>query len=121
MDRYQAIVERETCASMRIFWVCEKFELKDGFHLHALMDITPNENGRFEIFPQTDTDLFTSLRECYQVAAGSKKDKHTGKFDTYHRVQFKRYNPKQQAGRYCVKYVLKEQGNRIEADYDLLI
>jgi len=123
MDRFKAISERETSAHLTIFWVCEKYEMKDGFHMHALMKVTPPDNGtrEGELFPETDKQLFKALIDCYQVAAGAKKDKHTGKFDTFHRVQFKRYNPKQAAGKYCTKYVMKEQGKRLDADYDLFI
>lgn len=123
MDRFKAISERQTSANLTIFWVCEKYEMKDGFHMHALMKVDPPENRTPEgqLFPQTDKELFKTLIDSYQVAAGAKKDKHTGKFDTFHRVQFKRYNPKQAAGKYCTKYVMKEQGKRIDADYDLFI
>lgn len=121
MHRFKEIAERETGAKLRLFWVCEAFELKDGYHLHGLMSVE-SKNGRVgELFDQTDSELFKTLIDSYQVAAGSKKDKHTGKFDRFHRVQFRRYNPKMAGGKYCLKYVLKEQGKRIEADYDLLI
>jgi len=121
MHRYTDILKRETGCDVRLFWVCEKFELKDGFHLHALMKIDQPPHREGYIFSDDDKERFRVMIECYQIAAGSKKDRVTGKFDRFHRVEFKRFNPKQAGGRYCTKYVLKEQGKRIEADYDLFI
>ena len=123
MVRFKNIAERETSSELSIFWVCEKYEMKDGFHLHALMKVDPPKDGKRkgELFHQDPKTLFKGLIDSYQLAAGAKKDMHTGKWNTFHRVQFKKFNPKQKAGLYCTKYVMKEQGKRIEADYDLFI
>jgi len=83
-----------------MFWVAEKFEAKDGFHMHGLLDydehIFPNGNGH-EV-----------LTETYQIISGARKKGE--EFVS----EFKRYNKNRGAGRYCSKYLLKEC-----ADFDL--
>jgi len=85
----------------RTFWVAEKYELKDGFHLHGLLNydtnIFPAENG-YEV-----------LTETYQIVSGARKS------GGHNRVQFSKYNKERSAGMYCAKYLLKGC-----SDYDIM-
>lgn len=85
----------------KMFWVAEKFEAKDGFHTHGLIDYDSN------IFPAGNG--WEVLTETYQITSGARK--RGQRF----RVQFARYDKKRAAGKYCAKYLLKEC-----ADFDML-
>jgi len=85
----------------RMFWVAEKFEAKDGFHLHGLI----NYDDR--IFPAGNG--WEVLSETYQITSGARKKGQN------FRVQFAKYNKSRAAGKYCAKYLLKSY-----ADYDVL-
>jgi len=87
--------------SSRMFWVAEKFEAKDGFHLHGLIDYNDG------IFPAGNG--WEVLSETYQITSGARK-----KGENF-RVQFAKYDSRRAAGKYCAKYLLKEC-----ADYDVL-
>ncbi len=84
-----------------IFWVAEKFEAKDGYHLHGLMNYNP------ETFPANNG--WEVLSQTYQITSGASRKGE--KF----RVKFDKYNAKRSAGKYCAKYLLKQC-----SDYDFL-
>jgi len=86
---------------LRFFYVVEKFECRDSFHLHGLLD-----------YPETDRvwDPMKVMTESYQVVSGARKD------GGWNRVSFSRYNRSRAAGKYCSKYLMKKFG-----DYDMLV
>lgn len=94
-----------------MFFVSEKFELKSGMHLHALMNC-PYEAP------------FQTYFNFWQIATGNKpvfNDKGEitrwsgfgNENSTCARIQLKRYDPKLGAEGYCGKYCFKKRG-----DYD---
>jgi len=91
----------------RMFWVSERFECKDGHHIHALM-YCPQE-AHFSVY-----------NDMWQIATGNNKykvNKETLKteFEGKHsRIQLKRYVKSLGAEGYVAKYILKAHG-----DYDL--
>lgn len=94
----------------RLFWVAEKFEVKDGFHAHGLLYIpgTP------------DPDQFTRLIDHWQLSTGNKAiSNHAGIIEwdkaKWNALNLRHYDKKRGAGGYCAKYVFKN-----DADYDLL-
>lgn len=93
-----------------LFWVAEKFECKDGFHIHGLLSV-----------PKEDPYTFNQLIDHWQLATGNKalsiKDGHKIEWDKekWNALNLKRYDKKRGAGGYCAKYVFK-----CNADYDLL-
>jgi hypothetical protein len=106
MERwYEAICTERS----RLFWVAEKFELKDGYHSHGLLHI---ENSDLN---------FHRLIDQWQWATGNKAiGNNSGKIEwqkeTWNALNLQKYDPTRGAGGYCAKYVLKSN-----ADYDLLI
>jgi hypothetical protein len=118
MERFHAINKRSDL-NVRMFWVAEKFELKDGYHTHALLYVEQlhtdmiSEKGCFEV-----------LRYNYQRATGAKFSAIVdGKvtYTDYNRCQFSKFDKRKRrgAGGYCLKYVLKEQSNKF-TEYDIL-
>lgn len=97
-----------------MFWVAEKFEVKDGHHIHALIRI-PNKYGSMD--PDNEL-LYREILNMWQSAAGNKaisNDEGKITWQSWHRVDLQKFDTKRGAGGYCAKYVFK--GN---ADYDLL-
>lgn len=96
------------------FWVAEKFECKDGFHIHGLIK-AGNQYGSLD--PENKL-LYRSLIDQWQSSVGNKAmSNQSGEivWSKWHRVDLQKYNPGQGATGYCGKYILKRQ-----ADYDLL-
>lgn len=87
----------------KLFWVAEKFECKDGYHTHGLLDYDESQ------LP-TGCDVLPVLDECWQIVSAGRKN------GIRYRVQFSKYDPERAAARYCAKYVLKGC-----ADYDFLM
>lgn len=120
MERYAKIL-RSYHLQTEIFWVAERFECRDGWHIHGLM-----RNQSYSNQPPIEPGvLFDILRHTYQKACGSKvesNDKGKLSYDTYNRLQLKKYNAsKGGAGAYCTKYILKtERTEKKMADYDLI-
>jgi len=98
MSRYHSVVARTlpTGADIRIFWVAEPFELRDGHHTHFLQHIS------------CDVLRYQDLYQLWQVAA----KKELG----WHRIQMETFKPKIGAGGYCSKYVQKAK-----ADFDIIV
>lgn len=99
MQRFQDRVQDRVFngSPVRLFWVAEKFESKDGFHTHGLLNYPKDAENVFDILPV--------ITESYRIVAAQNDA----------RVNFSRYNKSRAAGMYCSKYLLKRY-----ADYDLL-
>jgi len=101
-ERYFSMLTSDT--TDRMFYVSERFELKDGHHIHALL--------------RTQTN-FTSLIDLWQYATGNSSTLSGAGTFSWHktgwnRIQLKTYLPRIGAAGYCSKYILKRS-----ADYDL--
>jgi len=102
------------------FWVAEKYEVKDGYHIHGLLKL----NKKIELHE------YVFITEIYQVITGTlklkellnaEKDK-TGKkiYKKWSRIDLQKYKKELHGTAYCSKYVLKENNSR-NAEYDILI
>jgi hypothetical protein len=89
-----------------LFWVAEKFEVKDGYHGHGLLYL-PDALQK-QLFP---VDYFPALINQWQRVTGNP-DRDRAKWNA---LNLKHYDKKRGAGGYCAKYVFKD-----DADYDLL-
>jgi hypothetical protein len=96
------------------FWVAERFECKDGFHIHGLMKV---QNQYGELDPENKM-LYRSLLDQWQSSVGNKAlSNQSGSiaWNKWSRVDLQAYDAKRGATGYCGKYILKKG-----ADYDLL-
>lgn len=94
MERYFEMLKREM-GSVTIFWVTEKYKLKDGCHLHALITIPQEWNAM-------------NLDKIYQVASGAKNS------NQYFKATFSPINKK----RKWVDYILKDF-HKSGSDFDI--
>jgi hypothetical protein len=102
VERFHDRAKYKVCNGvLRTFWVAEKFEVKDGYHIHGLLDYP------LEVFPGNND--YEVLTEVHQIVSAAQK---TGQ---RYRASFLKYDPARSAGRYCSKYLLKRY-----SDYDLL-
>lgn len=105
MEKYHKDVKM--AGGTQLFWVAEPFDVKEGYHTHALMKVP-------------EAWQFKNLVDLWQVAAGTKgkvKTDENGKQSKVHaRIELKRYNPRLGARHYVGKYLMKTG-----ADYDFLI
>lgn len=115
MERYHDINRRCDIVT-RLFWVAEPFELKDGYHTHALMSV------KSELPKDIELEM---LKHNFQYASGRKVIANiSGKleYDKWHHIFLAKYNKRKgSAGGYCSKYVMKEQSNSSHAEYDIII
>lgn len=113
--------------SCRVFWVAERFELKDGYHLHAL------------VYAKNGQEYFGEFLQVYQAMArgkvvGNRDGKPVRAVDRFQdgqrdpdakpkwcRIELRKFDPKRAAGDYLVPYMFKEQTRGQGADYDLLL
>lgn len=97
----------------RIFWAAEPFDTKEGFHTHALIQVS-------------DRIRFQDIIECWQIASGNRpkigtslsaarKARREGEKSNWNRVDLQVYDPKIGAGNYVSKYITKRG-----SDYDFL-
>lgn len=96
------------------FWVAEKFECRDSFHIHGLIKVQ-NQYGDLD---QENKMLFRSLVDTWQSSVGNKAlSNQDGKitWSNWHRVDLQKYERGRGASGYCGKYILKNN-----SDYDLL-
>lgn len=115
-ERFYQYIKNE---DSRFFWVAEKFELKDGYHMHGLLSI-PN---KYEDLDPDGKILFLNLVDQWQRASGTKtiitKTDNSISIEwdksNWNALNLKKYDKKRGAGGYCAKYVFKN-----DADYDLL-
>jgi len=77
------------------FWVAERFQVKDGYHTHALLSVPDTFKSNAG---------FVSLRETWYEACGSKNA----------RTEFSPMRNNIDGVRYCTKYVSKAN-----ADWDI--
>ena len=91
--------ELSRAGDTKIFWAAEPFDLKEGYHLHALIKI-PNILN------------FNNIIQTYQHVSGNK---NLEKGDKWNRIQLENYNPKLGASHYISKYITKKL-----CDYDVL-
>lgn len=104
MERFADRNKKENGGAL-IFWVAEPYEVKDGYHTHALIKM----NDRF-LFPDGDNKLcFEVLKETWQIVSKGHGNK-------YNRVHLERYQKGKGANYYVGKYVLKKR-----CDYDFSI
>ena len=114
---------RKIDPTCRVFWVAEKFELKDGFHLHAL------------VYAKNGTELFSQFVQTYQAMARGKvvgnsdgkavrsADRYTDGVVDRHpkpkwcRIELRKFDPKRAASQYLVPYIFKKQET---GEYDFL-
>ena len=95
-----------------LFWVAEKFELRDSWHTHGMLkcNLKADEPIRFK-----------PLTHLYQHVCGHKREEGTLRYDGWSRCNLQAYDKaKGGAGKYATKYVMKDQNNQ-HAEYDLLI
>lgn len=115
-----------------IFFAAEPFDCKEGYHLHALINVPPNLS-------------FRNIIQLYQHVSGNKNFRNSRKgsyqcekiFDsnnreinqfgivgnnvvssrgsTWNRIELENYNPKLGATHYIAKYITKDL-----SDYELL-
>jgi len=84
----------------KLFWVAEPFELKDGHHLHGLLQM-----------PGTGPQYFNVMVNWWQWATGNQE----GSKENWNALNLKKFDPKRNASGYCSKYLLKAH-----SDYDIL-
>jgi len=112
-ERYFEAIKTEGAI---LFWVGEKFEVKDGYHIHGLLKI-PNKYGKAD---PDNVFLFQRLIDHWQLATGNKAiSNHDGVIEwnkeSWNALNLSRFKKSKGAGGYCSKYVFKSN-----ADYDLL-
>jgi hypothetical protein len=81
----------------KMFWCAEPFDIKEGHHLHALIQMS-------------DVHAFEKIKGTWQAVSGAKWIEE-GKKEN--RCQIQMYDKKLGAGHYVSKYITKEL-----ADYD---
>lgn len=86
-----------------MFWVAEKFKLKDGYHLHALI--------KTEL--PWDKDNLWLLWQDKSVYKGQKSKRADGKI--FNRADIRHRDFNKSAGTYLCKYLLKST-----TDFDIL-
>ncbi len=85
-----------------MFWVAEKYELKDGYHTHALLKSK---------WPKEDLWELWQICSVYKSQVSKREDGHV-----YNRCDIQPRDYRRRAGEYMSKYLLKSH-----ADYDILI
>jgi len=87
----------------RIFFAIEPFDLRQGYHIHALIQVPEGYK-------------YTHVIQIWQHVSGNKrKPKESEHESTWNRVDLDIYNPKLGAKHYVGKYIMKDQ-----SDYDML-
>jgi hypothetical protein len=103
-----------------LFWVAERYENKDGYHIHALLKLNR----------QLEHHEYVFITEIYQVVSGTltlrdllnapKDENGRTTYKKWSRIDLQRYSKGKNGTAYVTKYVLKEN-NRQHAEYDILI
>ncbi len=95
----------------RLFWVAERFEIKDGHHVHGLLYVPSS----CTLFEPVDREVYMKIINSWQVVTGNtKKDGQFSK-DNWNRIELQKYDKGKGAAGYCAKYISKEMG-----DYDFI-
>jgi hypothetical protein len=99
MERFYNRASDKVFDSMpiKLFWVAEKFEVKDGYHTHGLLNYPVKYEEQFNVMEV--------LTETFRVVSKQSNA----------RVNLSKYNKKRSAAKYCAKYLLKSC-----SDYDFL-
>jgi len=130
MERVQKIYNRNTYGDsiikggMRMFWVAEPFDVKEGFHTHALVYYYDRELHKMTHMGVSQD--FFELKRAWEQTAGSLKGSGGRKWNeqygcaiettgsTKARIDIKRYQKEKGAGFYVAKYMMKSR-----ADWEL--
>lgn len=91
MDRTFSMWQELSGRSCVMFWVCERNELRNGYHMHAVVSMPP-------MFTQKEN--FAELVRTYRNACGGEK---------LPRIQCKPFDRKRNASGYLTKYLLKSK------------
>ena len=87
----------------RLFWGSEKYESKDGCHMHGLLFMPVNEQKL--LFKETGINKFQrDINKMWHEVSGGNN-----------RAQILRFDNKKDGGGYCTKYI-----NKNSCDYDLI-
>lgn len=78
-----------------MFFACEPYDVKDGYHVHALI--------------KTEVE-FKNLIDCYQLTSGGLK------IGTHQRIDLKKFRNELGGAMYCAKYISKNL-----SDWDILL
>jgi hypothetical protein len=94
-----------------LFFVLEPFGLKEGFHIHCLIQLP-------ESFHEPHN--FQNIIDTWQICVGTYKhimnDKGERIREQHSRIDLKKYKKDISASGYCTKYIMKG-----DSDYDILI
>jgi len=99
-------------ASSKLFWVAEKFECKDGYHIHGLLDLQGSDL-------RDDRSRTGVLANWWQLATGNhckSNDSDGIRWEIWNQIDLQPYMKSVGASGYCAKYI-----NKKHTDYDLLI
>jgi uncharacterized protein YjhX (UPF0386 family) len=125
--------------TVRVFWVAERFELKDGYHLHALVYARNGDKyfGEFlQVYQAMARGRVVGNKNGKPIRAVDRKHKHEVTGDQYDdgdyehvgevrprwcRIELRKFDPKRAAADYLVPYMFKEQSRGQGADYDWCI
>jgi len=92
-----------------IFWVAERFKLKDGYHLHALIKTS-------EPWNKESLWLLYQDKSVYRGQVSNRKD---GK--VFNRCDIQKRDVKKSAASYMFKDVRYTAKDLFKCDYDLLV
>jgi hypothetical protein len=99
-------------AGSKFFWVAEKFECKDGYHIHGLIELADSNLKH-------DSRSIRILGQLWQLATGNKCIENNSdgiRWEIWNQIDNSPYMKGLGAHGYCAKYITKRK-----ADYDLLI
>jgi hypothetical protein len=94
----------------KFFFVSEKFEAKDGYHIHGLIDLQGSDLRQ-------DRNGTGVLSQLWQLATGNRcisNDSDGIRWEIWNQIDLRPYMKHVGASGYCAKYINKKQ-----ADYDL--
>lgn len=95
--------ELKKAGECSIFFAVEPFDLKEGYHIHALLKVPKGYK-------------YQHIVQVWQHVSGNKrKPKETDSESTWNRVKLETYDKKRGAKGYVGKYINKDR-----SDYDLL-
>ena len=110
MERFHKILSKNT-GNIRFFWVAEPFDVKEGFHTHALLYFDNTQLNDYS--SGKNSNGFSAIKKAWEIAAGGK---YNAKGKNGIRGRYVRYKANKGAAHYLGKYLSKSM-----SDYDLLI
>jgi len=110
-------------AGSQLFYVSEKFECKDGYHIHGLLKLNKsyyslsnlNRGDLKHERPEDDLSI-RRLSALWQTATGNKRRDDDDKWEIWNQIDLSPYMKSVGASGYCAKYI-----NKKRSDYDLFI